>query len=63
MAEDLLTLVGTLEKILYTNPENGFLIASFLIENSIRPVTVNGIVYNTMEHESLRLKGYWENHK
>ena len=63
MAEDLVTLVGTLEKILYTNPENGFLIASFLIENSIRPVTVKGIVYNTMEHESLRLKGYWENHK
>ena len=56
MAEDLVTLVGTLEKILYTNPENGFLIASFLIENSIRPVTVKGIVYNTMEPEALRLK-------
>ena len=63
MAEDFVSLVGTLEKILYTNPENGFLIGTFLTENSIRPITVKGIVFNTHEHETLRLKGSWENHK
>jgi exodeoxyribonuclease V alpha subunit len=63
MAEEFVSLVGTLEKILYTNPENGFLIGTFLTENSIRPITVKGIVFNTHEHETLRLKGSWENHK
>mgnify|MGYP000529780952 FL=1 len=63
MAEDFVSLVGTLEKILYTNPENGFLIGTFITENSIRPITVKGIVFNTHEHETLRLKGSWENHK
>ena len=63
MAEEFVSLVGTLEKILYTNPENGFLIGTFLTENFIRPITVKGIVFNTHEHETLRLKGSWENHK
>ena len=63
MSEDFVSLVGTLEKILYTNPENGFLIGTFITENSIRPITVKGIVFNTHEHEKLRLKGSWENHK
>ena len=57
------TLIGTLEKILYCNPENGFIIGTFLTENTIRPVTVKGIVYNNVVHETLNLKGYWENHK
>ena len=63
MAEDFVSLVGTLEKILYANPENGFLIGTFLTEHSIRPITVKGIVFNTHEHETLCLKGIWENHK
>ncbi|RZO41582.1 MAG: hypothetical protein EVA82_04370, partial [Proteobacteria bacterium] len=63
MAEDDVNLVGTLEKIVYSNPENGFLIGTFLTENSARPITVKGIVFNTRERETLRLKGYWENHK
>jgi hypothetical protein len=32
MAEEFVSLVGTLEKILYTNPENGFLIGTFITE-------------------------------
>ncbi|MGY8700138.1 MAG: SF1B family DNA helicase RecD2, partial [bacterium] len=63
MAEDDVNLVGTLEKIVYTNPENGFLIGTFLTENSTRPITIKGIVFNTRERETLRLKGHWENHK
>ncbi len=63
MAEDDVNLVGTLEKIVYSNPENGFLIGTFLTENYAIPITVKGIVFNTRERETLRLKGYWENHK
>jgi len=63
MAEDDVSLVGTLEKIVYSNPENGFLIGTFLTENSTRSITVKGIVFNTRERDTLRLKGYWENHK
>ncbi|MED5483370.1 MAG: ATP-dependent RecD-like DNA helicase [SAR324 cluster bacterium] len=63
MAEDDVNLVGTLEKIVYSNPENGFLIGTFLTENSAIPITVKGIVFNTRERETLRIKGYWENHK
>ena len=63
MAEDNVNLVGTLEKILYSNLENGFLIATFLVENTTKPITVKGIVFNTHERETLLLKGCWENHK
>jgi len=40
MSTEEVTLIGTLEKILYSNPENGFIIGTFLTENTIRPVTV-----------------------
>ena len=63
MSNEEVTLIGTLEKILYSNPENGFIIGTFLTENTIRPVTVKGIVYNNVVHETLNLKGNWENHK
>ena len=63
MSSEEVTLIGTLEKILYSNPENGFIIGIFLTENTIRPVTVKGIVYNNVVHETLNLKGNWENHK
>ena len=63
MSSEEITLIGTLEKILYSNPENGFIIGTFLTENTIRPVTVKGIVYNNVVHETLNLKGNWENHK
>ena len=63
MSSEEVTLIGTLEKILYSNPENGFIIGSFLTENTKRPITVKGIVYNNFIHETLNLKGRWENHK
>ena len=63
MAEDYVSIVGTLEKILYNNQENGFIIGTFVTENSSKPVTVKGILINTYEHETLHLKGSWEDHK
>ena len=63
MSSEEITLIGTLEKILYSNPENGVIIGTFLAENTVRPVTVKGIVYKNVVHETLNLKGNWENHK
>ena len=63
MSSEEVTLIGTLEKILYSNPENGFIIGTFLTDKTIRPVTVKGIAYNNVLHETLNLKGSWENHK
>jgi len=63
MSSEEVTLIGTLEKILFSNPENGFIIGLFLAKNSVKPVTVKGIVYNNVVHETLNLKGKWENHK
>ena len=63
MAEDYVSIVGTLEKILYNNPESSFIIGTFITENSFKPVTIKGILFNTYEHETLHLKGSWENHK
>jgi len=63
MAEGEVILVGTLKKILYTNPENGFLVATFITENHFRPIIVKGFFINTCEHQSLQIIGFWENHK
>ena len=63
MSEDYESIVGTLEKILYKNPENGFIIGTFNPQNSLKLITVKGIVFNTYEHENLHLRGFWENHK
>ena len=63
MAEGEVILVGTLKKILYTNPENGFLVATFITENHFGPIIVKGFFINTCEHQSLQIIGFWENHK
>ncbi len=63
MVEDYVSIIGTLEKILYNNPENGFIIGTFITENSFKTITVKGVLFNTYEHEKLHLKGTWENHK
>ena len=36
MAEDYVSIVGTLEKILYNNPESSFIIGTFITENSFK---------------------------
>ncbi len=50
MSSEEVTLIGTLEKILYSNPENGFIIGTFLNDKNIRPVTVKGIAYHNVFH-------------
>ncbi|MGK5095150.1 ATP-dependent RecD-like DNA helicase [Deltaproteobacteria bacterium TL4] len=63
MSQEEVTLVGTLERIIYENPEAGFLIGHFLQEKSSTPITIKGTLFNIALHDTLQLKGRWENHK
>ena len=40
MSEGEVSLIGTLERVVFSNPENGFLIGTFLEENTVSPITV-----------------------
>ncbi len=62
MNESEITLVGTLERIVFSNPENGFLIATFRKEKSVTPITIKGTVFDVQDQQTLRLKGRWETH-
>jgi len=63
MPEDSISIVGTIEKILYNNPESGFVIGTFVSENSLQPITIKGTLFNIYENETLHLKGNWVDHK
>ena len=41
MSEGEVSLIGTLERVVFSNPENGFLIGTFLEENTVSPITVS----------------------
>ena len=57
------TLIGSLERIVFTQPETGFMIASFLPENTRERITIKGIVFNVGEKSIVEIKGKWEVHK
>ena len=63
MSQDEVTLIGTIDRIVYEQPETGFLIASFLVENSLDPITIKGTIFNVSEQSLLEIKGKWEVHK
>jgi exodeoxyribonuclease V alpha subunit len=56
-------LTGTLQRVVYAQPERGFMIARFLLEDGDTLVTVKGTLFQVGEHETLRLKGHWEDHR
>ena len=62
MSEGEVSLIGTLERVVYSNPENGFLIGTFLEENTVSPITIKGVVFEIQDQQKLHLKGNWENH-
>ena len=57
------TLIGSVERIVYTQPETGFMIASFLPENMQKLITIKGTVFNVGEKSIIEIKGKWELHK
>ncbi len=54
------TLVGTLERITFQNPDNGFLVGRFRPDDVKDPVTIRGKLFHVREGESLKLHGDWQ---
>lgn len=63
MSQDEITLIGTIERIVYEQPETGFLIAHFLVEETQEPITIKGTIFNVAEQSLIEVKGRWEVHK
>ena len=63
MSQAEVKLIGTIEHIVYEQPETGFLIATFLVEDTLEPITIKGIIFNVEAHSILEVKGCWEVHK
>ncbi len=55
-------LVGTIERITYYNPENGYTVAQVTPEGRSYTVTVVGNLLEVSPGESLRLYGQWATH-
>ena len=62
ISEEEVSLIGTLESVVYSNPENGFLIGTFLEDNTVSPITIKGVIFEVQDQQKLQLKGNWENH-
>ena len=60
--EDKVTLIGTIEKFIYSNKEHGFMIASFLEEGTKNPITIKGNMIGIEVSQKLQISGYWEYH-
>jgi exodeoxyribonuclease V alpha subunit len=58
----LTQLSGQIEKITYTNEENGFTIALVKVEAQKDPVTVVGNLMAPTPGEILEMQGHWANH-
>jgi len=56
------SLLGTLERIVFTNEENGYIIARFSIPRRYDLVTVVGNLAGVHAGARLRLWGVWKNH-
>ncbi len=56
------TLLGTIERITYYNPENGYTVAQVMPEGRAYTVTVVGNLLEASPGESLRLHGQWTSH-
>jgi exodeoxyribonuclease V alpha subunit len=56
------TLIGTIERITYTNEENGYTVAQVTPEGRSYTVTVVGNLLEVSVGENLRLHGQWTSH-
>ncbi len=62
MSDLVVTLIGVLEWKVFSNPENGFFVGSFLEENTSDPVRVTGIMNEYQEQVPIKLTGSWGYH-
>ncbi|MBF0289674.1 MAG: ATP-dependent RecD-like DNA helicase [SAR324 cluster bacterium] len=63
MSQSNITFVGSIERIVYQQPENGFMIAIFDAEELPEPITIKGTIFNVSEQSMIEIKGHWEMHK
>ncbi len=60
--EDLVTLEGTVEDIIYRNSENGYTVLEMECEGDDIPKTVVGIIPGISEGEIIKVMGKWDIH-
>ena len=56
------TLTGELEQIVYTNPDNGYIVGRLKAQGHAEPVTIVGAMPSARSGEQLRLQGQWTSH-
>jgi exodeoxyribonuclease V alpha subunit len=62
MSQSLTTLAGVVERITYTNPENGYTVARFKADRQFGLVTVVGALADVHPGARLKLEGRWKTH-
>ncbi|MDO8785069.1 MAG: helix-hairpin-helix domain-containing protein, partial [Syntrophales bacterium] len=62
-AENLIDLQGQIERITYTNEENGYTIARVKVYGRRELVTVIGSLFQPAPGEIIKMKGIWSNHQ
>jgi len=55
-------ITGQIERITYTNPENGYTIAQMKVRGQRQPVTVVGMLLDPVPGETLEIEGRWKLH-
>ncbi|MCK6624094.1 MAG: AAA family ATPase [Anaerolineae bacterium] len=58
----LLTLTGAVERITYTNPENGYTIARFQADRQFGLITIVGSLAEVHPGARLKIEGRWKTH-
>ena len=53
---------GSIERVTYHNPENGYTIARLAVEGELDLVTIVGAIASIQEGESVEVEGEWANH-
>src|SRR5215208_1639030 len=53
------TLEGTLERVVFSNPENGWTVVRLTVAGNSDPVTAVGSFHDLQPGENLRLQGSW----
>lgn len=60
--DQLLTLTGAVERITYTNPENGYTIARFQADRQFGLITIVGSLAEVHPGARLKIEGRWKSH-
>lgn len=63
MSQEEISLVGTIDRVVYEQAETGFMIANFIPEGKSDPITIKGTIFNVGEQSLIEVKGRWETHK